>query len=112
MPDSLIAGLSNRALPYEELVLQNVSEIIVITDLQFVVQVWNKAAEKFYGVPASAAIGRSMKDLVQFTYHGSSSASALQQLEQNKVWSGKVSFANPAGATFYFLQTVKFIVRP
>jgi PAS domain S-box-containing protein len=93
----------------EELVLQNVSEIIVITDLHFTVRSWNRAAEAIYGITAADAIGRKLTGLVQLAYHGITAQEALEDLQQHKLWRGKVSFTNRHGATFYFLQTVKFI---
>ena len=95
---------------YEDLVLQNVSEIIVITDLQFTIQSWNGVAEKFYGIPAAEAIGRRMNELVLFTYHGTTIEKALEDLKQYKEWRGKVSVTTQQNETFYFLQTVKYIL--
>lgn len=95
---------------YEELVLQNVSEIIVITDVAFCVQSWNAVAEKFYEVPASTAIGRQMQDLIKFSYHDTTPAEAMKTLQEKKVWQGKVSITNSKGEVFYFLQTVKYIL--
>ncbi|MDQ3279581.1 MAG: PAS domain S-box protein [Bacteroidota bacterium] len=97
-------------LRYDELVFQNVSEIIVITDLAFRVQVWNTAAENVYGVAASAAIGKSLGDLVQFAYEDTTMEQALAELQRNKIWKGKVSFTNAQGETFHFLQTVKYFL--
>lgn len=94
---------------YEDLVLQNVSEIIVFTDLQFAVQAWNRAAEKFYGLSAAEAMGRRMSELVTFTYYGTTVEKAKETLQQQKEWRGKVSITTQQGETYYFLQTVKYI---
>ncbi|RYZ55465.1 MAG: PAS domain S-box protein, partial [Chitinophagaceae bacterium] len=94
---------------YDELFFQNVSDIIVITDLEFYVQTWNKAAEKAYAVLASEAIGQHMRHLVQFTYLDTTRENAIAELRQHHAWEGKVSFTNRKGQTFYFLQTVKYI---
>jgi PAS domain S-box-containing protein len=94
---------------YEELVLQNISESVVITDLQFQVQSWNRMAERFYGIPAAEAMGRRMKELVQFTFHDTTMEEAMQELYENKIWHGKLSFTNPQGETWFFFQTIKFI---
>jgi PAS domain S-box-containing protein len=100
------AGLASR---YEELVLQNISEIIVITDLEFHVQSWNKVAEQVYGIPAVVAIGRPMKELVHFTFHDTTMEQAFRELSLNKIWQGKVSFTNPHGKRYFFFQTVKYV---
>lgn len=95
---------------YEELVMQNISESIIITDLEFIVQSWNRMAEQFFGISAADAIGRRLKDLVQFTLYETDMEEARQQLHQNKIWRGKVSFTNARGETYFFAQTVKYIV--
>lgn len=94
---------------YEELLFQNVSDIIVITDLEFHVQAWNKAAENAYAIPAVEAIGQRMRNLVQFTFFDTTEEEAIIELRQKNVWEGKVAFTNRKGQTFYFLQTVKYI---
>lgn len=94
---------------YEELLFQNVSDIIVITDLEFHVQAWNKAAENAYAIPAVEAIGQRMRNLVQFTFFDTTEEDAIIELRQKNVWEGKVAFTNRKGQTFYFLQTVKYI---
>lgn len=110
MPIATKAAPSAPFHRYEELVLQNASEIIVITDLHFIIQYWNRAAEKVYGITAADAIGKEMNELVQFTYHGTTAQSALKALQQQKLWRGKVSFINNEDNTIYFLQTVKYIL--
>ncbi len=94
----------------EKLVLENVSDIIITTDLQFIIQSWNKIAEKFYGLPATTAIGRRINDVITFQYNNTTAEEAILNLEQHKIWRGEVSFTNKAGETYYFLQTVKYIL--
>lgn len=103
---------SISALPdarLQRLVLENVSDIIVTTDLQFIVQSWNHIAERFYDIPAEEAIGRSMSDLVPFGFSNTNAKEALAQLLAHKIWQGEVSFTSATGETFYFLQTVKYV---
>jgi PAS domain S-box-containing protein len=92
----------------QKLVLENVSDIIIITDTQFQVQSWNKIAEEFYGISASTAIGKKMGNLVRFRYNNTTGEQALADLQQHKIWKGEVSFTNNKGEVFYFLQTVKY----
>ncbi|MFL5809560.1 MAG: PAS domain S-box protein [Flavisolibacter sp.] len=95
---------------YEKLVLENVADIIVITDLEFLVQSWNPIAEFYYGIPETDAIGKNMNEIVQFTYPYSSIGQVYNEFQKNKFWQGEVSFTNREGETFYFLQTVKCAV--
>ena len=93
---------------FEKMILENVSDIIITTDLQFVVQSWNHIAERLYGVPATEAIGRKINEAVTFTYHETTIEQAFTELQKNKIWQGEVSFTNKAGEEFFFLQTVKY----
>jgi PAS domain S-box-containing protein len=92
----------------EKLVLENVSDIIIITDTNFFVQSWNKIAEEFYQIPASDAIGKQMSSLVPFQFCSTTGEQALADLQKHKIWQGEVSFTNARSETFFFLQTVKY----
>lgn len=93
----------------DELLFQNVSEIVVVTDLRFRVQAWNQAAEKAYGILACDALGERMQELVQFSFFDTTAEEAMAELQQKQVWKGKVSYTNNGGERFYSLQTVKYI---
>jgi len=94
----------------QKLVLENVSDIIITTDLQFTVQSWNHIAEEFYCIPAEEAVGKSMGELVQFVFYGTTIEQAVVDLRTNKLWQGEVSFTNRCNKTFFFLQTIKYIL--
>ncbi len=100
---------SDDTIDYESIVLENASDIIVTTDLDFHVRLWNKPAEDYYGVPAAEASGKIITDLVQFTFYGTSIEQAVIDVSKNGIWKGEVSFVNSRGETKYLLQTVKFI---
>jgi PAS domain S-box-containing protein len=103
--------VSGQRYNYEKLVLENVSDIIITTDLHFVVHSWNFVAEHYYQVSEEAAIGRRMNELVTFTYLHADLEQAVTELQQNKIWQGEVSFINKKGETFYFFQTVKYALN-
>ena len=50
--------LAEEALRYQATLLKSVSDAVITTDLDFVVQSWNSAAEALYGWPAEEAIGK------------------------------------------------------
>ena len=95
----------------QNLVLENVSDIIITTDLDFRVQSWNHIAEEFYCIPAEEAIGKSMGELVRFVFYGTTIEQAVVDLRTHKLWQGEVSFINRCGKTFFFLQTIKYILN-
>lgn len=96
-------------LVYQATVLENVSDIVIATDLEYHVKNWNRAAEFYYGIPASEAIGKSMGSLVQFSYNNSSAEAALHELNAQGKWEGEVSYTRSTGETNYFLHTLKYV---
>jgi PAS domain S-box-containing protein len=54
---------ADEQLSYQANLLQNVSDAVISTDLNYIVQSWNKAAEIIYGWSELEAIGRKSEDL-------------------------------------------------
>lgn len=96
-------------LHYQAIVLENVSDIIVTTDLDFKVIGWNKIAEHYYGISEADAIGKPISNLVEFTFYGTTAEQSLAELKANGIWKGEVSIVNKKGETEYFLHTVKYV---
>ena len=92
----------------QKLILENVSDILITTDLHFVIESWNHIAEQFYGIPAAEAIGQPINSLVNFDFQETTAEQAFRELAINNIWKGEVSFTNKQGETFFFLQTVKY----
>jgi PAS domain S-box-containing protein len=101
--------LKEEQLRHQAEILENVSDIIVTTDLAFRVESWNNVAESYYGISAREAIGRTMPELVLFEYQDIDQHSAFRELRDKGIWQGEVSVTNKEGVKHYFLQTVKFV---
>jgi PAS domain S-box-containing protein len=72
----------------DEVVRQSM-DAVVLTDLTFRVRVWNPAAEQLYGVPASTAVGRRIREIVvPFELDGEpiDGADVLADLEAGGPW--------------------------
>lgn len=98
-----------QQLLYQATILENVSDVIVTTDLQFKVRGWNRVAEQYYGITEAEALGKNMRDLVRFQYYGTTAEQAASELQQNGIWRGEVSFTAQCGEVKYFLHTVKYV---
>ena len=96
-------------LLYQSTILENVSDIIVTTDMEFTVKIWNKIAEAYYGIPEKEAIGKRMGQLVKFIYSGTNAEQALLELNEKGIWRGEVSFVDEKGQTKHFFHTVKYV---
>lgn len=89
--------------------INNVSDVIISTDLEFRVTVFNKAAENIYGIEASSIIGRPIRDFIDHKYPDGSREEALRELYQNNSWQGQVYYDRADGKRIYMHCSLVFI---
>jgi PAS domain S-box-containing protein len=105
----------NASIP-DEVVLQSV-DAVILTDPDLRVRVWNPAAERLYGIPASLATGQLMGDIVgTFDLDGApiDSAVARVELEKTGVWRRRVIHRPIVGAAAgaeVFVDSIVTILR-
>ena len=87
-------------LHYQANLLENVSDAIIATDLNFIIQSWNKAAEKMYGLTAAEVIGQSAADVLTTTYPEDNRDALVAQFRQNGRWQGEVVQYHQDGTPF------------
>lgn len=97
----------HEQLLYQSTILENVSDIVVTTDMDFKVRIWNKIAEAYYGVPEKEAIGQRIGSLIQFKFYDTTAEEALEELKKKGIWKGEVSIVDKEGQTKHFFHTVK-----
>jgi len=97
-------------LQYQAWVLENVQDVVITTDLNYMVSSWNKVAEKTYGHTAQAAIGQPITELVELNLVSCTMEAALQELNEKGIWKGEVVIENAQGEKQYFLHTVSFFI--
>ena len=79
-------------LVYQANVLGHVSDAIISTDPDFLIQSWNKAAERIYGWKAEEVIGKPIRDILGSTYfEDSDSNRARATLFNRGYWSGEAT---------------------
>jgi PAS domain S-box-containing protein len=99
----------HEQLLYQSIILENVSDIVVTTDLNYKVKIWNRIAEAYYGFSEEEAVGQRIGDLVKFTFYETTSDKALEELKKNGIWQGEVSLTGSDGQTRHFFHTVKYV---
>jgi PAS domain S-box-containing protein len=90
------------------LILEQVNDIIIITDPDIRVKTLNKAAERYMGVTENEAAGRKLGEFVQLKVCNSNETEAWAELDSAGIWQGEVSFVGGSGETRYLLQTVSY----
>ncbi len=58
----------NKQIEYQARLLEDVSDAIILTDMQFSVKSWNKGAQKVYGWKKEEVLGRPVNDMVKTEY--------------------------------------------
>jgi PAS domain S-box-containing protein len=96
-------------LLYQSIVLENVSDIVITTDLDYKVKIWNKGAAFYYNITERNAVGKNMFELVNFTFRSCSFEQSLEELRKNEIWNGELSWSNQNGTTLYFSYAVKYV---
>ena len=70
--------------PDPTLVLENVHDSVITTDIQGVVQAWNGSAEMMYGYSASEALGRPLGDLLSPVNQPEGIQAVIRHLSQSE----------------------------
>lgn len=98
-----------KQLLYQAMILDNVSDVIVTTDLDFKVRSWNRIAEDYYDVLEKDAVGKKMSELADFTFYDTSLEAVVRQLREKDGWEGEAHFSRSNGEVKYFHYTLKGI---
>lgn len=98
-------------LRYQANVLENVSDIVVTSDLNCIVKSWNKAAEDFYGITEQQAIGKPVTELIQLDYQSTTREQAVAQLYETGIWQGEAAYQQKNGEVKYVSNTLSLLVN-
>jgi len=98
--------LAEEKIAFQANLIENVSDIIISTDIHFTVLTWNRTAEKIYGIPAAEAIGKSMPALLAYEYIDTNALDVLRGIKEKSGWKGDVIFRNSQDNLVYLQSTV------
>ena len=87
-------------------VLENVSEAVISTDMEFVINWWNYAAEKMYCFKSEEVIGKSMNSIIHTRYEDTDEETVRQQFLDNGMWRGEVIQDHKNGKTMNVFASV------
>jgi PAS domain S-box-containing protein len=86
-----------------------VSDIVVTTDLQDKIVYWNKAAEKFYGIPTGQAIGQTFRSLVHHEFSGTTEEEVERSFRDKGFWDGETINISGSGKKSYLISSIRYI---
>lgn len=96
----------DRQLRYHAAIQNSVADAVIVTDLEFRIQSWNKAAERIYGWRAEEVIGKSVRDVLQTGYTTHQTTDEVKRVFIEKGhWSGEVSQQRQDGTRIHILTS-------
>ncbi|KKK43131.1 MAG: Signal transduction histidine kinase [Candidatus Lokiarchaeum sp. GC14_75] len=90
-------------------IVENISEAIISTDLDFNIISWNNAAEKIYGWKAEEVIGKNIMETIAVEYPYDEQESVLKQFSEEGYWKGEVIQPHKNGTPINVLTSVSII---
>jgi len=90
-------------------VFDKISDAIIITDLNYKIMAWNKAAESIYGWKADEIIGKNMLSTIKIEYKDQNPDFVQEQFEKQGKWKGKVIQYDKYGEKLHIYSSVSII---
>lgn len=100
---------AEEQLLYQANLLQNVSDAIVATDLNFAITSWNQAAEALYGWPAREVIGQPVDEILQTEYPYAQPEQMQRRFLKQGIWKGETIQKHKDGTAINILASVSLI---
>ncbi len=88
----------------QAILLDNISDAVVSTDLNFCIKSWNFSAEMLLGLSREKAVDKYYADIFKLTTPGNKSADVVEKIVTTGFWKGELGLISRAGGTMY-LQT-------
>jgi PAS domain S-box-containing protein len=101
--------LAEEKIRFQVQVMQDVSEGIISTDLEFNIISFNKAAENIYGIPGQEIIGKRLSDFINLSYLSNTWEEALQELHEKGSWEGQAFYNRHDGKRIYLNCALSFV---
>lgn len=100
---------SERRFHNQAIILNNVTDVIVTTDLKRVVTSWNNVIEKLTGITAQEAIGKPFRETMESDYSPFTHDQVADIVFKEGIWRGEISFEGRDGERKYLLHTVSIL---
>ena len=89
--------------------VEQTSDAVIFTDLNFVIQTWNKGAENLYGYSLPEVIGKTTGEVLQTIITSEERKQILESVNKNGHWKGEKRQKNKNGDTLHVLSSISLI---
>lgn len=95
----------------EKTLLETLGEAVIVTDRDWRIVIWNRAAEALYGWKAEEVLNNPVSQYLSTQYEDpqETAQSAFQKLIRDKVWRGRVRQSTRQGKTLWIASTVALL---
>ncbi|MEO5682542.1 MAG: PAS domain S-box protein [Chitinophagaceae bacterium] len=104
--------MAEEKISFQARLIENASDVIISTGVNFNVVTWNKKAEDVYGITAKDAVTKNIRDLLSQDFLGTSTPDALLQLKEKGHWQGEVLHKKGSDEITYLLCMVSALRDP
>lgn len=99
-----------RQLRYHASLQENVSDAVIVTDLDFCIQSWNRAAERIYGWQTEEVIGQVTAAILRTQFASPADRERnIQQLHEQGWWQGEIIQHHKDGSIRHILGSVTLV---
>jgi PAS domain S-box-containing protein len=104
---------AEERIQFQAGVLAQVSDAVLVLDLDQRITYWNRGAERLYGFPADEALGRDLLGLVQYGWlRTGDEPAAARSLEFTGTWTGENTAFRKDGEKIFVESTVSILRDP
>jgi PAS domain S-box-containing protein len=76
-------------LRHQTTILENVSDAVISSDMNFVMKSWNRAAEKMYGWTMKEALGKTFREIIHLEYLDNSREDFYDKFQKDSSYKGE-----------------------
>ncbi len=99
----------DRYVRYYANIAQNIFDAVISTDMDNIIQSWNKGAEALYGWDSDEVIGVSLGIIIPTTYVAQQKKEIDEHLEKHGYWKGEVIHKRKNGSRIHILTSISHI---
>lgn len=101
--------INEEKIRFQARVMQEVSDAIIVIDLDNKVMSWNNGAESIFQITAADAIGQELGKLVQMHFISDSLEASIEHVNKYGIWNGDVYIELEEGKKVYLHSSVSFL---
>jgi PAS domain S-box-containing protein len=101
--------LAEDVLKYQASLLNNVSDVVIATDLDLNIRAWNRAAERVYGWAFEEVIGKPLSGILKGIFIDATREQALNEIFDKGIWNGELIHKRKDGTTVYMFVSANVL---